>query len=53
MFLAQTQILLRYIALILLELNHLKWIWWTYWEYAKCGRKHKDCSCSPKWIMYL
>jgi hypothetical protein len=52
-FLSQTQILLWCIALIVLELNHLKWIWWTYWECAKCSRKHKDCGCSSKWIMYL
>jgi hypothetical protein len=52
-FLSQTQILLWCIALIILELNHLKWIWWTYWECAKCGRKHKDCSCSSKWVMFL
>ncbi len=49
----QTQILLWCIALIVLELNHLKWIWWTYWECAKCGRKHKDCDCGSKWVMYL
>jgi hypothetical protein len=42
---SQTQILLWCIALIVLELNHLKWIWWTYWERAKCGRKQKDCDC--------
>jgi hypothetical protein len=52
-FLDQTQVLLWCIALIILELNHLKWIWWTYWECAKCGRKHKDCACSSKWIMFL
>ena len=53
MLLSQTQVLLWCIALIILELNHLKWIWWTYWECAKCGRKHKDCGCSSKWIMFL
>jgi hypothetical protein len=53
MLLSQTQILLWCIALIILEVNHLKWIWWTYWECAKCGRKHKDCGCSSKWIMFL
>jgi hypothetical protein len=50
---SQTQILLWCIALIVLELNHLKWIWWTYWECGKCGRKHKDCGCGSKWIMFL
>jgi hypothetical protein len=48
-----TVILLWCAVLIVLELNHLKWIWWTYWECSKCGRKHKDCGCGPKWIMYL
>jgi hypothetical protein len=47
---SQTQILRWCIALIVLELNHLKWIWWTYWECAKCGRKHKDCDCGSKWV---
>jgi hypothetical protein len=50
---SHTQILLWCIALIVLELNHLKWIWWTYWECGKCGRKHKDCGCGSKWIMFL
>ena len=53
MVLSQTQILLWCIALIILEVNHLKWILWTYWSCAKCGRKHKDCGCSSKWFMYL
>lgn len=50
---SQTQIFLWCIGLIVLEVNHLKWIWWTYWECAKCGRKHKDCGCGSKWVMYL
>jgi hypothetical protein len=49
---SNTQVLLWCVALIVLEINHLKWIWWT-WECAKCGRKHKDCGCSSKWIMFL
>jgi hypothetical protein len=50
---SQTQIFLWCIALGLLEINHLKWIWWEHWDCGKCGRKHKDCGCSSKWIMYL
>ena len=46
------QILLWCVTLILLEVNHLKWIWWTYWECAKCGHKHKD-ALRRKWIMFL
>ena len=48
MFLTQTQILLWCIALIILELNHLKWIWWTYWEYAKCGPQAQGLQLQPQ-----
>ena len=52
--LSQTQILIWCVVLIVLELNHLKWIWWTYWDCSKCGRKHKDCgACGSKWVMFL
>ena len=50
---SQTQILLACVALIVLEVNHLKWIWWEHWQCGKCGRKHKDCGCSSKWMMLL
>jgi hypothetical protein len=50
---SQTQILLGCVALIVLEVNHLKWIWWEHWQCGKCGRKHKDCGCSSKWMMLL
>jgi hypothetical protein len=40
------------VALILLELTHLKWIWWNYWVCRKHARLHKECGCS-KWVMYL
>jgi hypothetical protein len=48
-----TQIFLWCVALILLEVNHLKWIVWTQWECAKCSRKHEHCACSSKWFMLL
>ena len=47
------QVLLWCLILIVLEINHLKWIWWEHWNCGRCGRKHKDCGCSSKWIMYL
>ena len=50
---SHTQIFLWCVALIMLEVNHLKWIVWTYWACGKCGRKHKDCGCSSKWFMML
>jgi hypothetical protein len=50
---SQTDALLWIIALLLLELNHLRWIWWEYWDCRKCGQKHHVCACATKWIMYL
>jgi len=40
------------VALILVELTHLKWIWWNYWHCRKHAVVHKECGCS-KWLMYL
>ena len=52
---SQTEILLWIVALLLLELNHLKWIWWEHWSCRSCSVKHKDCACgsTARWIMYL
>jgi len=48
-------ILLWIIALMILEIQHLKWIWWEYWSCRGCAAKHKDCACgaTPLWVMYL
>ena len=52
--LGKTQLLLWICALVVLEINHLKWIWWTQWSCSKCGRKNEDCSCDrTKWMTYL
>jgi hypothetical protein len=40
------------VALILVEVTHLKWIWWNYWVCRKHARVHKECGCS-KWVLYL
>jgi hypothetical protein len=52
---SQTQILLWIVALLVLEVNHLKWIWWEHWSCRACTVKHKDCACgsTARWIMYL
>jgi hypothetical protein len=50
---SRTQVLIAILGLILLELNHLKWIWWEHWHCGRCGSKNRDCACSTKWIMYL
>ena len=48
-------ILLWIVALMVLEIQHLKWIWWEYWSCRGCTAKHKDCACgkTPLWVMYL
>jgi hypothetical protein len=52
--LSQGQLLLMIVSMIVLELNHLKWIWWTQWECRECCTKHEHCACGhSKWIMYL
>ena len=47
------ELLFAIVCLLVLEINHLKWIWWTYWDCSRCGVKHKDCGCGRKWLMYL
>jgi hypothetical protein len=52
---SRTEIMIWILALIVLEIYHLKWIWWENWSCKSCTAKHKDCECaaSKKWIMYL
>jgi hypothetical protein len=52
---SRTEILLWIVALLMLEVNHLKWIWWEYWDCQRCSTKHKDCGCgaTARWIMFL
>jgi len=52
---SRTEILLWIVALLVLEVNHLKWIWWEHWSCRACTVKHKDCACgaTARWIMYL
>ena len=55
MHVSQTSILLWILALLVLEVNHLKWIWWEFWDCRSCAVKHKDCACGATraWVMYL
>jgi hypothetical protein len=52
---SRNEILLWIVALLLLEVNHLKWIWWEHWSCRACTAKHKDCACgaTARWLMYL
>lgn len=41
------------VAMIALEITHLKWIWWTYWDCRRCGVKHRECGHGAKWLFLL
>ena len=49
----RVEILASCVGLIVLELNHLKWIWWEFWDCRRCGVKNRECGCRSKWMMYL
>jgi hypothetical protein len=52
--LSHGQLLIMIGSMILLELNHLKWIWWTEWKCRGCGVANENCDCGrSKWVMYL
>jgi hypothetical protein len=48
-----TEVLSWIVALIVLELFHLKWIWLSEWSCRKCSRKNLECACSGRWAKYL
>ncbi len=50
---SKPEILLWIVALIAIELYHLKWIWLSEWSCSKCARKNLECACSGRWQRYL
>jgi hypothetical protein len=47
------QILLWCVALIALELQHLKWIVWEHWTCRRCGVKHRECGHGSRLVKYF
>ena len=47
------QILIWCVALIALELHHLKWIVWEHWDCRRCGAKHRDCGHGSRLVKYF
>jgi hypothetical protein len=41
------------VALICVELVHLKWIWWTQWRCRRCGQTNNVCRHGAKWMFLL
>jgi hypothetical protein len=51
--LTRTELLASIVAMITLELYHLKWIWLSEWSCGRCSRKNLDCTCAGRWAKYL
>ncbi len=51
-FVSETGITLWILALMLLEVQHLKWIAWEYWDCRRHGVKNKECRCKAR-LMWL
>lgn len=47
------QVLLWCVALIALELQHLKWIVWEHWTCRRCGVKHRECGHGARLVKYF
>ena len=51
--LSKSELLLWIVAMIVLELYHLKWIWLSEWSCRKCARKNLECDCPGRWQKFL
>jgi len=51
--LSQTQLLAWILALVILEILHLKWIWLSEWNCRRCHLKNLECACEGRWIKHL
>jgi hypothetical protein len=41
-------------CMIVLEMQHLRWIWWEYWDCRDCGAKNKHCGCKKfRWQLWV
>ncbi len=49
----RVEILLWCVALILLEIQHLKWIVWEHWDCRRCGVKHNQCRHGSRLMTLL
>jgi hypothetical protein len=49
----QTEVLVWCVALIALEIQHLKWIIWEHWDCRRCGVKHKECGHGSRFMTYF
>jgi hypothetical protein len=45
------EIVVWVVALIALEIQHLKWIIWTHWDCRRHEVKHHECGCLRRWLL--
>ena len=50
---SQSQILLWCVALVALEIQHLKWIVWEDGEGRRCRVKHCECGHVARFVAYF
>jgi hypothetical protein len=53
MRLSDVEILVWCTILILLEIQHLKWIVWNDWDCRTHRMKNKECRCKAKLMLWL
>ena len=51
---SQGLLLFSILSMIVLELQHLRWIWWEHWDCRDCGAKNKHCGCQKfRWQLWV
>jgi hypothetical protein len=50
---SQTGIFLWIVALLVLEVQHLKWIAWEHWDCRRHKVKNKECRCKARLMVFL
>jgi hypothetical protein len=47
-------LLFAIVTMIVLEMQHLRWIWWEYWDCRACTVKNKNCRCDKfRWQLWV
>ncbi|MFL5918761.1 MAG: hypothetical protein ACJ74L_10775 [Gaiellaceae bacterium] len=50
---SRAELLVWIVALLSLEILHLKWIWLSEWSCRRCERTNLECGCPGRWARYL
>jgi hypothetical protein len=51
---SRSLLLFAIITMIVLEVQHLRWIWWEYWHCRDCRARNKHCACDKfRWQLWV